>query len=328
MRKVIFIQRNKLAGFSIDKVSRPIIENIDHKEELTVPNRGASLKDIYNNLKYVLKHKNKEAIHHITGDVHYCLLALMGYRTVLTIHDTVGLDFNSRKGLKYYIIKLLWYTIPLKIADRVVCISEETKQYVQKYTKRKDIIVIHNSVDSKIKHIPGRNFIKEFRALIIGTKQNKNLERILKALSNLECVVTIIGKLNPDQQKLICDLHIKYINKYNLSDDELRNEYYECDLVIFCSLFEGFGMPLLEANKAGRPVLCSNIPVLKEVGGDAALYVDPYSVDEIRSGIERICNDSQLRQSLISKGLKNAEAHDISSIIKRWNDVYTSFDKE
>ena len=105
MRKVIFIQRNKKAGFSIDKVARPIIENTDNKEELSVPSSGAGLQDLFKNLIFVLKHRDKKAIHHITGDIHYCLLSLIGCKTVLTVHDTVTLDYNTKKNIKYYIKK-------------------------------------------------------------------------------------------------------------------------------------------------------------------------------------------------------------------------------
>lgn len=326
MRKVIFIQRNKKAGFSIDKVARPIIENTDNKEELSVPSSGACLQDLFKNLIFVLKHRDKKAIHHITGDIHYCLLSLIGCKTVLTVHDTVTLDYNTKKNIKYYIKKMLWYTIPFRIADRIVCISEETKKHVQKYTKRDDIIVIHNSVDPNIKHIPAKSFGAKFKALIIGTKQNKNLERTLEALSIFDCRVTIIGKLSKIQSDLIEKLQIDVTNKYNLSDEELRQEYYNCDLVLFCSLFEGFGMPLLEANKAGRPVICSNIPVLKEVGGNAAIYVDPYSVEAIKDGISKLVKDEDLQHSLIDFGLSNSERHEISALMGAWNKVYNSLD--
>lgn len=324
MKKIVFIQRNKTAGFSIDKVSRPIIDNIENKVELTVPCHGASIKDILKNLWFVLKNRRKDVIYHITGDIHYCLLSLIGARTVLTVHDTVTLDFNTEKDIKYYIKKILWFTLPLKIANSIVCISEETKKQLKKYTDRNDLIVIHNSVDQNIKTTP-RNPIKDyFEVLIIGTKKNKNIERMLHALSLFNCRVTIIGKLTNDQKKLIKDLGVNVINKYNLSDEGLRQEYYKADLVMFVSLFEGFGMPVLEANKAGRPIICSNIPVLKEVGKDAALYVDPYDIKSIENGIKKLLSDEYLQAELVQNGIVNAKNHEISQLIWKWEKIYSS----
>lgn len=324
MRKIVFIQRNKSAGFSIDKVSRPIIDNIDNKLEITVPSRGAGLLDILKNLYFVIRNRHRGVIYHITGDIHYCLLSLLGARTVLTIHDTVTLDFDSKKGPKYLIKKLLWFTIPLKLAKKVVCISEETKKQVEKYTSRKDLIVIHNSVDPKIMYSPRRCIGDTIRVLIIGTKKNKNIERTLKALSSFKCVVTIIGRLSEEQKNLIKDLGVNIVNKYNISDEELRQEYYNTDLVMFISLFEGFGMPVLEANKAGRPIICSTIPVLKEVGKDAALYVNPYDVSAIENGIKELISDETLQAKLVENGLTNACEHDISHIMGQWINLYSS----
>ena len=324
MRKIIFIQRNKAAGFSIDKVSRPIIENIEDKLEITVPSRGAGVKDILKNLWFVLKNRHRGVIYHITGDIHYCLLSLIGARTVLTVHDTVTLDFNTTKNIKYYVKKFLWFTLPLKIADRVVCISEETKRQLEKYTNRKDLIVIHNSVDQNIRTTSRKPITDKFNVLIIGTKKNKNIERVLEALSVYNCQVTIIGKLTDEQKNLINELGINLVNKFNLSDEELRQEYYKTDLVMFVSLFEGFGMPILEANKAGRPIICSTIPVLKEVGKNSALYVDPYDVKAIENGISKLISDSELQNELVTNGINNAKEHDISNIIRQWDKLYMS----
>ena len=324
MRKIIFIQRNRAAGFSIDKVFRPIIDNIEDKLEISVPSRGAGIKDIFKNLWFVFKNRRKGVIYHITGDIHYCLLSLIGARTVLTVHDTVTLDFNTTKNIKYYVKKFLWFTLPLKIADKVVCISEETKRQLGKYTNRKDLIVIDDSVDRSIRTTSRNPIPDKFNVLIIGTKKNKNIERVLEALSVFNCCVTIIGRLTDDQQKLISNLGINLTNKFNLTDEELRQEYYKTDLVMFVSLFEGFGMPVLEANKAGRPIICSTIPVLKEVGKNSALYVDPYDVKAIENGINKLISNPELQNELIKNGIANAKEHDISNIMRQWNNLYMS----
>ena len=85
-------------------------------------------------------------------------------------------------------------------------------------------------------------------------------------------------------------------------------------------------MPALEANQAGRPVLCSNLPVLKEVAGDAADYVDPYDVSSIRSGYLRLINEEQHRIELVEKGRINVLNFYPSVIKNRWMDVYNEIE--
>ena len=323
MRTIVYIQRHPKAGFSIKKVFKPIISSIDPKETYEVPFPNASLYSLYKNIKYIFSKRKKDAIFHITGDIHYGIIGLIKKRSVLTIHDTVTIDFNNDNKLKRFLKKLLWFTLPLKFASKVVCISDTTRRYVEKYTSRKDLEVIHNCVDPAIQYQP----IKEnpiFRFLIVGTNQNKNIERMIEALEGLNCELVIVGKLSSNQEELLKRMKIKYENKYNLSDEELYEEYYNSNAVLFCSLFEGFGMPVLEANKAGRPIICSNIPVLKEVAGDAALFVDPYDIKSIREGCDQIIQNADLQEKLIKKGIINAEKHNKNSIVKQWEKLYNS----
>jgi glycosyltransferase involved in cell wall biosynthesis len=78
-------------------------------------------------------------------------------------------------------------------------------------------------------------------------------------------------------------------------------------MVVFASLYEGFGLPILEAQAIGRPVITSNFGAMREAAGDGALLVDPYSVDEIRAAILRIKNEPAVREELVRKGRGNAE---------------------
>ena len=323
--KIIYFHRNSDAGFSINKVTQTIVRQIDNKVEYYMPYSGSSLKALINNLLFIFKHREKDAIHHITGDIHYGLLALIGRKKVLTVHDTVGLDFNKMNPLKSLIYEVLWFRVPLILADRVLCISEVTKQYLLKYTSRKDIQVIHDAIDSKLSFCPMKKIGATVEILFIGTKDNKNLNRCFAALDGINCHITIIGKLRTEQVDTLNQHSIKYTNKWNLSDEELNEEYRKCDIVSFCSLFEGFGMPALEANQVGRPVLCSNIPVLKEVVGDAACFVDPYNIESIKDGYLRLISNEGYRSELVSRGQENVSKFYPNIIRKQWIDVYKSF---
>ena len=150
MKKLIYFHRNRNAGYSIEKVSKPYTDKINDKIILHVPEARASPLSLLRNFIFIFRKRQKNAIHHITGDIHYGLLALIGRKTVITIHDTGTVDFNKGNKIKRWLTHLLWFKIPLKIADKIVCISEVTNQYIKKYTNRNDILVIPNCVDSQI----------------------------------------------------------------------------------------------------------------------------------------------------------------------------------
>lgn len=324
MNKIIYFNRNHKAGFSINKVSQTYIAHIENKEILEVPSHCASFRDIIVNILFVFKNRKHNVINHITGDIHYCLIALIGCRNVLTIHDTVLLDYCKSSKLKYRIAKLLWFTLPLKIATRVVCISDVTRQHVLKYTKRKDIQVIHNAVDPSFKTILKNQTKTPYDILFIGTKANKNLERTIEALKGISCKLTIVGRLSDQQIDFLKKSKINYINKVNLTDEELLDEYINTDIVSFISLFEGFGMPIVEANKVGRPVITSTIPVLKEVGGNSCVFVDPKNIEDMHNGFVKLFTDSSLREICVQRGLENVKRFEVEHIVKQWKNLYNT----
>lgn len=319
---IIYFHRNLEAGYSINKVTQTIVRGIPDKQEYYVPYMGASVKTIVQNLLYVWRHRAKHSIHHITGDIHYCILALLGCKSVLTIHDTVSLEFNQLPWIKKLIMEWLWFRIPLRLASKVVCISDETKRCVQKYTGRKDIVVIHNAIDPIFEEVAQHANHDVPHILLIGTTPNKNLIRTFEALQGICCKCTIIGKLDEQQLNALKLYHINYENRLGLSDAQIVEEYAKADIVSFISLFEGFGMIVIEANQVGRPVICSDIPVLKEVAGDAALFVNPLDVKDMRRGFERLMSEPDLCQTLVERGRNNVRRFDVSAIRQQWQALY------
>ena len=304
--KIVYFHRNKKAGYSINKVTQTLISYISDKNEYYVPYNTATIKSIVKNIIFVYKHRDRSCINHITGDIHYCILGLIGCKSVLTVHDTVMIDYNTKSFFKRKIMEFVWLRIPLLFATKIVCISDATRKSIQRFTKRKDIIVVHNAVSPEFHMAVMNHPTDRPNILILGVKANKNVERTLKALAGIHCHVTIIGKLSQNIINLLNELKIEYSNKLNLTDEEITVEYAKSDIVSFISLFEGFGMPIIEANKVGRPVICSNIEVLKEVAGDSALFVDPINIAEIRNAFVKLISDRNLQQALVEKGFKNA----------------------
>ena len=321
---ITFFHRNIRAGYSINKVTQTVISAYKDKVEFYLPFHGASLNVIIRKLIFTFKHRDLNSVNHITGDIQYAMLALIGCRSVLTIHDTVSLDFRKMNPIKKIIFEWIWYRIPLRLATKVVCISEETKKSIQRFTDRNDIIVIHNAIDPIFQRVPKDLSQKPFRILLIGTSSNKNLERTVEALNGFKCQLTIIGNLTPSQVELIRGNHIEYEVKSGLTDSQIVDEYIKADIVSFISLFEGFGMIIIEANQVGRPIICSDIPVLKEIANDSALYVNPTDVTDIRNGFKKLFEDSSLRYTLVENGFINITRFNVHEIRNKWTCLYNS----
>lgn len=98
--------------------------------------------------------------------------------------------------------------------------------------------------------------------------------------------------------------------------------YQSCDLVCFVSTYEGFGMPILEAQAVGRPVLTSDISPMREVAGEGAFKVDPFDVDSIRTGLERLIGDGGLREDLIREGFRNVKGYSAESVAAQYAALY------
>ena len=284
--KIVYFHRHLGCGFSINKVTQTIIHNIPNRVEFFVPARRATLINMIKNIIFIYNHRQRNAINHISGDIHYGIIGLIGVKSVLTIHDTIFVDHNNVSFFKRKLFELLWYKIPIKFATKVVCISEVTKESIKRFTSRNDIIVIHNAIDESIQYRE-RVFEKkdEYRILIIGTAPNKNLIRTFNALRGLPIMLTVVGKMSDEQISCLSKNEVKYQEFVGLTDNDINDCYANNDLVCFCTLFEGFGMPILEANRSGCPILCSDIPVMHEVGGDSVAYVDPLNVYEIHERI-------------------------------------------
>ena len=117
---------------------------------------------------------------------------------------------------------------------------------------------------------------------------------------------------------------VAYENFENLNTEEVVQRYIEADLVCFASLYEGFGMPIIEAQAVGRPLITSNLEPMKSVAATGACLIDPNSVNSIRGGILRIISDSVYRNKLITNGFTNAKQYSLDAIACRYIDLYTA----
>jgi glycosyltransferase involved in cell wall biosynthesis len=158
--------------------------------------------------------------------------------------------------------------------------------------------------------------------LLVGTRPNKNIERAAAALEGLNCHVVVVGELDSHQRAAFEAARLDFEARPGLSDDEVRRAYEECDLLLFPSTKEGFGIPILEAQASGRPVVTSSEPPLTEVAGGAACFVDPLDVASIRAGVGRVLTDDSYRVDLVRRGLDNARRYRVSTIAARYAALY------
>lgn len=322
--KVLFIYRNPQMGFSIGKVFKPIEEEMRkycEVDSVMLPCINSSPMSLWKNIRVARKACKKKHydVVHITGAVHYLLPFLREWKTVVTVHD-LGFFTNSKLTLRTLILNLLWIkTLPF--ASYVTFISEKTEKEVRKLVHIKDGqgSTVLNPVGSEFKFFPKSINIDKPRILHLGTKPNKNLETTAIALQGMPCLLRIVGKLT-DGQKEILDLYkVEYENVWDLTDEQVLQEYIDCDIVNFPSLYEGFGMPIIEGQAVGRPVLTSTLSPMREVAGEAAVLVDPTKPEEVRKGYEKLKKNPQ---KYVEKGLENVKRFSLAEITLLFLDIY------
>ena len=244
-------------------------------------------------------------------------------RYIVTVHDVIPLRFPNSLPLKYY----HRYYIPqvLAQAQHIICNSNATAT---------DICDFYNIAASKITPILLAHDANNFRLLPEARKNNKNhpyflyigrhdshknLHRVIAAFAELKQIsdrkdyeLWFAGSSNkrdtPKLHSQIEELGIKHQVKFlnYVSYQELPIIINQAIALVFPSLWEGFGFPVLEAMACGTPVITSNLSSLPEVAGDAAIAIDPYKTNEITQTMLQIATDKQLRSQLSVEGIKQA----------------------
>lgn len=262
-------------------------------------------------------------------------------KTVFTLHDLIFLFHpETHKPLNRWFLTLMMPRF-LRAADAIIAVSECTKRdAVRAYgIPEEKITVIYEGVSPRfrpadpetVQAMRAKYGLPEHFILYVGTiEPRKNLTALLEAMTNLQsaiCNLVIVGKkgwLYEGFFQRLRELGLEervHFTGY-VPDEDLPALYSAADLFVFPSLYEGFGLPVLEAMACGAPVVCSDTSSLPEVAGDAALLVNPTDVRALAAAIERVLTDEALRASLQARGLERARRFTWEEAARRTLEVY------
>lgn len=305
MKTVVFIRKKRADANSIEEIFKLLLPHLGENVELKeLPCSNASPISILKNLIYA--YKNRGDVNHISGEIHYIALVL-GRRTLLTIHDVRSILRGNR--ITRFLKKILWFSLPCRIVHKISTISHFSLNEILEvapYVKNK-ISVVYNPYNTQLlQHIkPNGNNNRKIRILHVGTKPNKNLELVLKALEGFKGSLYVLGKMTDSQIRKANEIGIEYKNIYDIPFSQVAELYNDVDIISFPSKYEGFGMPVIEANVVGRPIIAGNIPVLHEIGADSAYYVNTDDIDEYRVAVKMLSEDDSLKECLCKNGKNN-----------------------
>ncbi|MDH4065112.1 MAG: glycosyltransferase family 4 protein [Acidobacteriota bacterium] len=282
----------------------------------------------------------------LVHEPHYVLPPATRCRSVVTIHDCIHLMFPqylpSRLGYLYARASMWTAT---RQAARVLTVSEASKRDILRYfdIPADKVQVIPNAIDERFLIAPDEATTDRVRqryqldhpfVLYVGNiKPHKNLERLIDAFGRARTegpdglTLVVVGdevSKYPSLRQMVhrrkLDKHVRFLGFQ--PQETLASFYRLADVFVFPSLYEGFGLPPLEAMACGTPVVTSNLSSLPEVAGDAALLVDPYDVDAIAGGIVRVLGDEPLRREMVAKGHARVRQFSWAASVARIHAVY------
>ena len=304
--KVLFVFRKPNPGnFSIEKVYAAVYKELQGITTANFTWDRITLKrnfDFALFAKYFLKSLFlSRFIVHITGGCNYMVMAFPFKKRVLTIHDFF--HYNTKKGLKGKLYDLLFFRLPIRFAHQIIVVSQQTKdtlaEHFPKHQNKAHVIVNPLVIDQKFVEYKERDLVnRPLKVLQIGDKPLKNYERLLAATHDLPVHYYMVHAKDTAVTMLQETFAVpeKITHLCGISDQELYNLYKDCDILFFASTAEGFGLPILEAQAFGMPVVTSNIPPMSSVGVGAFL-VDPFNTQDIRAAFEHLLAEPNLENN-------------------------------
>lgn len=277
---------------------------------------------------------------------HYVLPLATPSRVVVTIHDIIHLlypQFLPNRIALFYAQRMMRRS--LARADRVIAVSENTRTDLMEYfdLDGTDIEVIYNGVDESFRQKLSEEDLERWLRqlglrrpylLFVGNpKPHKNLDRVIRAyaraheLADFDAPLVCVGdrtaaqfKLRQRAEQLGVGDKVRLLG--HVAQEALPALYQGATLFLYPTLYEGFGLPVVEAMASGTPVLTSNTSALKEIAGGHAHLVDPLDTERMARAIARLITDDAYRASLAEKGLARSRDFRWSGTAERTRDLY------
>jgi glycosyltransferase involved in cell wall biosynthesis len=274
--------------------------------------------------------------------------AKLGYRTVVTIHDLVSFLFPDTVPRKYSLYMRLMTRLATGSADRIIAVSEATRQDLEDRLRVRPgkIVVIPEAVGPEfarpvppgaVDRVVRRYGLRRPYCLFVGNLEpRKNLPRLIDAFARVRRRVP--AGAGPPQLALVGTrawLHggiLRAVESHGLAEDvifpgyvpieDLPALYAGAACFVFPSLYEGFGLPVLEAMAAGAPVVAARAGSIPEVAGEAGLLVDPRDPAALAAAIEAVLADPALRERLVARGRARAATFSWEAVARQTLAVY------
>lgn len=257
-------------------------------------------------------------------------------KQIITIHDVIPLIYPKGRMHQWIYYKFILKRYINK-STKIFTVSESTKKDIVKFYKcpQEKIKVLYEAIENKDKFIENSeqlldhyNVEKQKYFVIVGIHYPyKNIHSVITAFKKFEELkdykLVIIGKDKGKYGKSLKTLVEKYNLKNSIfftgftSEEEKNTLLNNCIASVYPTLYEGFGLPLLEAMQIGVPVMSSNLSSLSEVGGDAVLYFNPLDVEDIKNKMLYVATDSKIRDELIVKGKQNLARFEWKNIAEK-----------
>ena len=314
---VVLIVTTEKSG--LDKYSQKIATRVKAKTIET--KRYSSLREAYRFSKMM---RTLNDVVHFPNQHFGRYAVVLKKRPVITVHDLarISFDFDKETTMEKFLLRL--DVRGIKRAAHIIAVSQNTKDELVRYLRipLDKISVVYNGVDHDIfKPSAGKKLVDKPYILYVGSERpRKNLPRLLQAFSQIRADFRGLKllKLGPfgrsyefrkqtlkQVERLQISADVIFVD--HVAEDDLPYYYSAASMLVYPSLYEGFGLPPVEAMACGCPVVTSNVSSLPEVVGDAALMIDPYNVDALAKAMAEILTNDGLRRGMIERGLAQAE---------------------
>ena len=263
---------------------------------------------------------NQGDVNHILGDINFISILMNKNKTINTFLDCRLL--NEFTGFKRWVYKLFWFQLPLATTKYNTFISKFTMLQIQKNINKKinkvEIIPVPlvDNFSFKI------NNNKKKKILILGTLRHKNIKNMLLGIRNLNIDLTIVGMLD-EKLKLLCKKNNILLNNFvSVSNRKIKELLKENDVLLMVSKYEGFGMPIIEAQSSGMAVITSNLEPMKSVAGKHGLFVNPNRPQEIKKILKKLLSNKDYFLKNVIHGKHNSSKYGSNFINKKYQKLY------